>query len=175
MALEMLFSILLIVFGVYCLFYVNSTVGATVYTDPLGAAFWPRILLTLLIILLCINLIQIYRRTPKEERNLSSIKNISIKGILKNRVFQGMVLFVVYAILLDLIGFIPASFLMGICLSYLLGERRIGVLVLSSLLIVAIVFVLFFRGMGIQLPRGTVPAMRSMSLAIESFLRHLGK
>lgn len=175
MALEMLFSIVLMVLAGYCLVYVNATVGSTVQTDPLGAAFWPRILLSLLLVLLAINLVQIYLRTPKEERNLSSIRNLSVKGILGNRVFQGMALFVVYAILLDWIGFIPASFLMGICLSYLLGERRIGVLVLSSFLIVAIVFVLFFKGMSIQLPRGTVPAMRSFSLAIETFLRHLGK
>ena len=175
MALEMLFSILLIAFAGYCLVYVNMTVGSTVHADPLGPAFWPNIMLTLLIILLGINLVQIYRKTPKEERNFDSIKNISVKAIAGSRLFQGMALFVVYAFLLDWIGFIPASFLAGICLSYLLGEHRPGVLVLSSFLIVALIFVLFFKGMSIQLPRGTVPAMRSFALAVESFLRNLGK
>ena len=155
--------------------YVNGTVGATVYTDPLGAAFWPRILLTLLIILLGVNLVQIFLRTPKEERNLSSITSLKLKDIVSNRLIQGMALFVCYAFLLNWFGFIVASFVMGIGLSYLLGERRPQVLVISSLLIVSIVFVLFFKGMSIQLPRGTIPAMRSMSLAIETFLRHLGK
>ena len=175
MALEMLFSILLFAFAGYCVVYVNRTVGTTTYTDPLGAAFWPRILLTLLMILLVINLIQIYLRTPKEERNLSSIRNISIKGIVTNRLIQGMALFVVYAFFLNWFGFLIASFLMGMGLSYLLGEHRPAVLALSSFLIVALIFILFFKGMGIQLPRGTIPAIRSMSLSIESFLRHLGQ
>lgn len=174
MALEMLFSIILIVFAGYCITYVHASAATTVYTDPLGTTFWPTLLLSALIVLLCINVVQIYLRTPKEKRNLDSITKINIKSIMKSRLTWGILLTAAYALLLPTTGFLLTSFLMGIALSYLLGEHRPKVLIVASFLIVAIVFVVFYKGMSIQLPRGTVPFLRNMSLAAEAVLRSIG-
>ncbi len=47
------------------------------------------------------------------------------------------------AILMPIIGFIPVSFLFLIAYGVLLGERRIGFLIIVSLVITAILYILF--------------------------------
>lgn len=175
MALEILFNIVLILLSSYCIFYVNSSVAGTVYTDPLGSAFWPRLLLILLIVLLVINVIQIYRKTPAEKRNLDSITKIDICAVLHNRLTWGITLMLVYALLLPYTGFMLTSFLMGIVLSFILGEKRPVVLIIFPLIAVLLIFIIFYKGMSIQLPRGTVPFLRNLSIAAETFLRNIGR
>ena len=175
MVLEMLFSAVLMILAGYCVVYVNGTVSATVYTDPLGSAFWPRFLLIALIVLLGINLVQIYLRTPPEKRNFNSITQFTIRALLHNHLTWGILLLAAYSVVLPTMGFLLTSFALGMILSFLLGEKRPLVLVVSSLLTVAIIFVIFFKGMSIQLPRGTVPFLRNFALMVETFLRNLGK
>ena len=175
MVLEMLFSVILMVLAGYCAIYVSGSVSATVYTDPLGAAFWPRFLLIGLIVLLGINLIQIFIRTPREKRNLDSITKINLRAIASNRLTWGIVLIAAYALALSTTGFILSSFVLCLLLSFLLGEKRPAVLIVSAFLTVAIIFIVFYKGMSIQLPRGTVPFLRNFALTIETFLRNLGK
>lgn len=175
MVFEILFSGILFVLAGYCLGYVQISSASTVYTDPLGTAFWPSALLSLLMVLLVINIISVYRKTPKEKRNFNCIKNISIKKILSNRLFLGMVILVVYAILLPYFGFLTSTFFLSMAMCCCLGETRPKVLVLFSFALVVAVFIIFFRGMAIQLPRGTIPFFRNMAITIESFLRSIGK
>lgn len=175
MVLEMLFSIVLMVLAGYCMIYINGSISTTVYTDPLGASFWPTFLLAALIVLLGINLIQIYIRTPKEQRNLQSVTRINFGAILKNRLTWGILLLAAYAAILPVTGFLLTSFVMGLLLSLLLGEKRPAVLIISSLLTVVLVFIVFYRGMSIQLPRGSVPFLRNFALTVETFLRNIGK
>lgn len=175
MVFEMLFSLALIVIALFCLGYVHTTAAATTYTDPLGTGFWPQVLLILLIVLLVINIIQIYRKTPKEERNLNVLKQISLQKILQNHLAWGIVVLVLYALLIPYTGFLLTSFVMCIAMSYCLGEKRPGVLVGFSFIAVIVVFIIFFKGMSIQLPRGTIPFLRNFALTIESFLRNIGQ
>ena len=175
MVLEILFSLALIILAGYCLGYVYVSSAATTYTDPLGTGFWPIMLLSLLIVLLVINIIQIWLKTPKEDRNLNSLKSIDVRKIVKSRLFWGMVTLIVYALLLPYFGFLFTTFLLCVVSAYILGETRPQVLILFSLLFVCGVFVLFMRGMSIQLPRGTIPFFRNMAIAIESFLRSIGR
>lgn len=175
MVFEILFSGILLVIAGYCLGYVQISAASTVYTDPLGTAFWPSTLLCLLMILLVINIVSVYRKTPKEERNFNCVKNIDIKKILKNRLFWGMVILVVYALLLPYFGFITTTFFLSVAMCYCLGEKRPKVLVIFSFLLVVAVFVIFFCGMSIQLPRGTIPFFRNMAITIEQFLRNIGR
>lgn len=175
MVFEILFSLVLIVIALFCFGYVHTTAAATTYTDPLGTGFWPEVLLILLIVLLGINIIQIYRKTPKEERNLDSLKQISLQGILQNRLTWGIAVLVIYAVLLPYTGFLLTSFLMCIAMTFCLGEKRPGVLIGFSFIAVVLVFIIFFRGMSIQLPRGTVPFLRNFAITIESFLRNIGQ
>lgn len=175
MALEILFSVTLIFLSVYCIWYVDSSVVGTIYTDPLGTAFWPKLLLILLIILLTVNVIQIYRKTPAVKRNLDSITKINFNAVLHTRLTWGIALLLIYALLLPFTGFLLASFLMGIVLSYILGEKRPFVLIGFSFAAVSLIFIIFYKGMSIQLPRGTVPFLRSFAIMVETFLRNIGR
>ena len=174
MVLELLFNIALIVLSLYCLFYVNSSVEGSIYTDPLGPAFWPGLLLVLLAVLLFINVIQILRKMPAEKRNLDSIIRIDFRAILRSRLTWGILLMLMYAFCLPYTGFMLTSFVMGSLLSYILGEKRPAVLILFPLLAVSVIFVIFYKGMSIQLPRGTVPFLRNFSIGVETFLRNIG-
>lgn len=175
MALEILFNLALILLSSYCIIYVNSSVSGSVYTDPLGAVFWPKLLLTLLIVLLTINVIQIYFKTPADKRNLNSITKFNISELLHSRLTWGIVLMLIYAFLLPITGFILTSFLMGAGMCFTLGEKRPVVLVVFPLAAVLLLFIVFYKGMSIQLPRGTVPLLRSMAIAVETLLRNIGR
>lgn len=175
MALEILFNVVLILLSAYCICFVNSSVAGTIYTDPLGSAFWPRLLLILLIVLLVVNVIQIYRKTPAEKRNLDSITKINYTAVIHNRLTWGILLMLVYALLLPYTGFLLTSFLMGIVLSFILGEKRPVVLIVFSFLAVSLIFMIFYKGMSIQLPRGTIPFLRNFSIMIETLLRNIGR
>ncbi len=72
--------------------------------------------------------------------------------ILKSKLFVGMILVAVMAILMPIIGFIPVSFLFLIAYGVLLGERRIGFLIVS-LVITAILYILFQGALDIMLAK----------------------
>lgn len=175
MVFAILFDLVLIVLAGYCFAYVHIAASSTTYTDPLGTAFWPELLLGLLIVFLVINIVQIYRGTPKEERNLSALKSLRPEKIIKSRFFWGIVIMLIYSVLLSVTGFLLTSFLMSIAMAYCLGEKRPHVLLIFSFLAVVLIFIIFFRGMGIQLPRGTVSFLRDFALTVEGFLRNIGK
>lgn len=73
----------------------------------------------------------------------------------KSKLFLGMILVAVMALVLPVIGFIPTSFLFLIAYGVLLGERRIVFLVIVSLIITAILYILFQGALDIMLARGT--------------------
>lgn len=174
MALEILFSLVLLGISGYAFAYVQSTAAATTYTDPLGTAFWPSLMLIILAVLLVINIVNIVRNTPKEKRNFNILKEMNLKAIVKSNLFWGMVGMVLYALLLPVTGFLLTSFLLAIYMAYFLGERRKLVLVLFAFLSVTIIFIVFYRIMGILLPRGSIPFLRSFAITVETFLRNIG-
>jgi hypothetical protein len=109
---------------------------------------------------------KIYKSTPEEERNLSSITDINFKELYKNKLFIGIVLLFIYAFTLEYLGFILSSFLLCLAYSRLLGEKRIPHLLLYSFLSVATLYLIFSKGLGIILPRG-VGILRKFALMLE--------
>lgn len=174
MIFELLFSICLFLFFGYCLFYVSTTVTVSTVSDPLGAALWPQILLVLLLIVLALNMYHIVRKAPKEERNLQALSSIDWKKALTSPLFLGMVTLLVYAWLLNTTGFLLTSWVLCMICCFLLGERRPVVIPVFSLATVIALFLLFYKGMGIQMPRGTIPFLRNFALAVEKLLRSIG-
>ena len=171
MALELLVNGILALFFAYCIMNVQATVPAS---DPgsMGSAVWPTIILSLLVVFLVVNMINTYRSTPAEKRNMSSITDIKIGKIVKSRLFWGMVALAVFSLSLDYIGFMVASFLFCGFFSYLLGEKRPVRLLIFSFFAVIVLYLLFYKGMGVMLPRGK-GIFRSFALSVESMLRHL--
>ncbi|MCI8958033.1 MAG: tripartite tricarboxylate transporter TctB family protein [Lachnospiraceae bacterium] len=174
MIFELLFSVCLFLFAGYCLFYVSTTVTVSTVSDPLGAALWPQILLVLLLLVLALNMYHIVRNMPREERNLKRLVSMDWKKALASPLFLGMVTLLVYAWFLNITGFLLTSWVLCMICCCLLGERRPVVIPVFSLATVAVLFLLFYKGMGIQMPRGTVPFLRNLALAIESLLRSIG-
>lgn len=166
MAIQLLFNGLLALFFAYCYFYVGS-IAPEPKPGNMDGAQWPQILLVLLVVFLIVNMYNIYKRTPKEERNLSTIKGINYKGIFKSKLLIGIVLLFIYALVLEYLGFILSSFLFSIAYSRLLGEKRVPQLLLYSFLSVAVLYFLFLKGLDIMLPRG-VGIFRDFALMLES-------
>ena len=176
MMFELLFSIALFLFFGYCLFYVSTTVTVSTVSDPLGAALWPQILLVLLLIVLALNIYHLVRKMPGEERNLSRVlSQVDWGKALTSPLFLGIVTLLIYAYLLNITGFLLTSWVLCMVYCYLLGERRLVVLPVFSLVTVVVLFLLFYKGMGIQMPRGTIPFLRNCALSVESLLRSIGK
>lgn len=79
----------------------------------------------------------------------------NIGEFFKSKLFVGMILVAVMAILMPTIGFIPVCFLFLIAYGRLLGEKRIGFLLIVAVLVTAILYVLFQGALDIMLARGT--------------------
>ena len=150
--LDIIFSIVLGIFCIYLFFLVGAESPAPTATE-LGAAFWPRIILVLLILLIIVNIVNSLKKLKGSNEKLTAGFNLG--EFLKSKLFVGMILVAVMAILMPVIGFIPVSFLFLIAYGVLLGERRIGFLIIVSLVITVILYILFQGALDIMLARGT--------------------
>lgn len=164
--MDLLFSVLLTVFAVYCFFLVGAESPAPTATE-LGAAFWPRIILVAMIALLIANIVKDLKGNKTNVKNILS--EFKVAEFFKSKLFIGMVLVFVMALLMPYIGFIPVCFLFLMAYGALLGERRWLRLVLISLIITVILYVLFQGPLGIMLARGT-GVFRQFALMCEGFL-----
>ena len=164
--MEIIFSVILAVFCIYCFFLVGAESPAATPTE-LGAAFWPRIILVMMIILLAINIVN---NLKAQKENKSSIMGeLNLGGFLKSRLLVGIILVAVMALLMSTIGFMPDCLLFLIAYGFLLGERRIPLLVIRSLAITVVLYVIFQGALDIMLARGVGP-FREFALFFEMLL-----
>jgi hypothetical protein len=119
--LDIIFSIVLGIFCIYLFFLVGAESPAPTATE-LGAAFWPRIILVLLILLIIVNIVNSLKKLKGSNEKLTAGFNLG--EFLKSKLFVGMILVAVMAILMPIIGFIPVSFLFLIAYGVLLGEKN---------------------------------------------------
>jgi Na+/melibiose symporter-like transporter len=169
MALELLLNGAMALFFGYSIFNAFATQPAG-KAGELSGRTWSVTILALLVLFLIINMINIWRNTPKDQRNLDSLKSISLKKIFSSGLTWGSLLILAYALLLQHTGFLLTSFVFCIAASYLLGERKPLTMVLLSLVTVTVLYLLFYKGIGVILPRGA-GFLRDFALAIESLLR----
>lgn len=164
--MDLIFSIFLTVFAVYCYFLVGAQSPAPTATE-LGAAFWPRIILVAMIVLLIANIVRNIKGNKVSAEKLFG--EFKIAEFFKSKLFVGMLLVFFMAFLMPYIGFIPVCFLFLMAYGALLGERRWLRLVLISLIVTVIIYVLFQGPLSIMLARGT-GVFREFALMCESFL-----
>lgn len=164
--MDIIFSALLLVFSVYLFFMVGAQSPAPTATE-LGAAFWPRIILVLLMILLAVNIVSSVRKMRAKEGKETAA--FQFGAFFRSKLFAGMILVAVMAFLMTYIGFIADCFLFLIAYGVLLGEKRPVRLILFSLIITAILYVLFQGALAIMLARG-VGVFRQFSLFFETML-----
>lgn len=164
--MDLIFSIFLTVFAVYCYFLVGAQSPAPTATE-LGAAFWPRIILVAMIVLLIANIVRNIKGNKVSAEKLFG--EFKIAEFFKSKLFVGMLLVFFMAFLMPYIGFIPVCFLFLMAYGALLGERRWLRLVLISLIVTVIIYVLFQGPLSIMLARGT-GVFREFALMCEGFL-----
>ena len=109
-------------------------------TRGFGAEAFPRLVLGTIIVLAAL-LIAASPTGPRLER---------IPGMVY---YSGGALLVFMA-LVPLTGLLGAMFLFLVGLGWLWGERRGWVLAVSAVLLTAIIWIVFVKGFGVQLPKG---------------------
>lgn len=170
MGLELIFSVALLIFSIYCFFYVGTTSPAATATE-LGAAFWPRLILACLVILLIINIINTIKKN-KAEGVKDTVNMEGIKNFLTSKLFLGMIMVVIMALALDYLGFMLTTFLFIIAYGILLGMRSPVKLLLTGLIVTVVLYVVFQGALGIMLPRG-YGFLRNFALWVEMLMPSL--
>ncbi len=165
MAQELLFNAGLIIFFIYCYFYVGAIAPEHV-EGQLDGAQWPQIILVLLVLSIAANIYKIL----KNRKDGESFKiDFDIKKIVTSKMFIGSVLLLLYSLTLDKLGFIFGSIILFMLYSRLLGQKNIIKLIISSVITVVLLYLLFNTVLNIMLPRG-IGVFRTFALFIESIL-----
>jgi len=167
MALELIVNVVLLLASLFCFWYVGATMPQS-RPSELGAEQWPQLLLILLIIAIAYNIFSFFRRNALKDI-AASFKDFipSILRLVKSKLFIGMVLLVILGILYEWLGFLATCLIFMSSYGYLLGARKIGPLLISSLVITFILYIVFAVLLSVLLPRGYVPFLRSITYFLE--------
>lgn len=170
MALELIVNLLLLAGCVG--FFVNvSTTMPHSAVNELGAEQWPQAILILLILAICFNLYKYFKNNQKEAIAAAFRDFIpSIGRLVKSKLFAGMILVVVMALMYEPVGFMVTCLLFLIAYGLLLGQRNIPLLLLTSVVITIILYIGFSVMLGVMLPRGQILPLRNFALFIESLV-----
>ena len=172
---ELIVNILLLVFFGYTLAFhvLEAPIPEKVARNPyyLQPNVWPTVILWLLIICLIANIIKIILKNKgKESFTLASFM-ASIPTFLKTRMFRGIVLVLAASFMLEPLGFMVTTLFILLSYGYLLGgaslKWKLPVIAVGITIFLYIAFSIWLQ---VNLPRGTVPAMRNFALWIESLL-----
>ncbi|MDR1588228.1 MAG: tripartite tricarboxylate transporter TctB family protein [Treponema sp.] len=173
MALELIVNILLFVFFGFCFWYVGSTMPKSATTE-LGAEQWPQLLLLLLMIFIVVNIVNYFKRNEKQ-KIAAAFANFfpGIVRFVKSKLFIGMLLVLAMALAYEPLGFLTTSLLLLTVYGILLGARRLPVLLISAVVITLILYISFSVFLGVMLPRGSIPFLRSAALFLESIFQRI--
>lgn len=168
MIFELLFNAALLIVAIVC--FVNITmVAPEPIQGNMNAAQWPQLIFGLLAICLVCNMINIYRKTPKEQRNLEPLKQIKLSSILKSKLTWAFVTLFAAISALNVLGFFPTGIIFCCIFTYLFGERKPLRIILPAFIITLVLYALFIN-LNIMLPRGT-GFLRSFHLFTEGIFR----
>jgi hypothetical protein len=168
MALELIVNVVLAAASVFAYWYVSVTMPKSL-DGELGAEQWPQLLIILLIIAIGVNLYNYFKKNKKEDIKAAFADFFpSIVRLVKSKLFLGMVMLVVMAVLYEPLGFIVTCLLFMIGYGFLLGARKPRTLIISSVAIMIVLYIGFSVFLGVMLPRGYVPFLRSFALFVES-------
>ncbi|MEG0236146.1 tripartite tricarboxylate transporter TctB family protein [Cetobacterium sp.] len=165
--MDIIFSLVLIIFNIYCFFLVGVESPAPTLTE-LGAAFWPRIIIVLMLILLVANIMN--QLKLKKEKKVH--EKIDVIGFLKSKLFLGMILIIIMAVSTSYVGFITSCFVFLVTYAILLGEKNIIKALLNSLIITFILYIIFQGLLDIRLERG-IGIFRNLALFLEGILLNI--
>jgi len=163
LTLALIFNAVLLAGAVYCFFFIGSVDNAT--ATELGAAFWPRLILGIMIVLLAIGLVN----TIRGKGGKGPVTGGAVAGFFKSKLLLGILICTAAALILPKIGFIPTCFLFLIAYGVLLGEKRPVVLIATGVVATLILYIIFQGPLSIFLPRG-IGFFRNFALTMENLL-----
>jgi hypothetical protein len=144
----LIFSLLIFV-GSLLLYWVTGSFKGQ--DAQMGPAFWPRVILSAIILLSGIVSVGTIRKLAKEKAWGESLMTMD-RG--KLRFFAAIGLSLAYLVLLPVLGFIAITPVFMIAFMVLLGEKSKGWIIGISIAMTAIIVVLFTKAMYVPLPRG---------------------
>jgi putative tricarboxylic transport membrane protein len=132
----------------------TTQINASGMNNIIGPRVFPLIVsggLTLLGLLLTAGALRGHQAKPasEEDTDPDAPVHLSAAGIILSGFLLG-------ALLLTPLGFVPGTALMYFSVAFAFGERRYGLMVVVSLLVALITFELFTRGLGLTLPPGVL-------------------
>ncbi|PTM59048.1 tripartite tricarboxylate transporter TctB family protein [Desmospora activa] len=145
----------LILLAISALFFKNSfAINNSREADPIGPAGFSQGILILIMLLLAISLYQAVKKQQKQGKN--DANKISIR-------FFGILGFIALFIgLSEFLGFLISSFLLVGSLFYLLGQKQMTKILLSSVLISTVFTLIFSKVLSVPLPTG-IEAIEQLS------------
>ena len=169
---ELICNILLFVFLGYSYFthVLEAKVPKAYLKNPnvLYPSVWPKVIIILLLVCIAVNIYKIIKKNKGNPEFTFAAFGKNSVAFLKSKMFIGMVILVVASFILEPLGFVVTAALLMFCYGMLLGEKKWWRLLIIAA-VLGIVFHIVFSGLlNVNLPRGTVPFLRSFSLFLEN-------
>jgi hypothetical protein len=120
-------------------------------------AFVTGLFLMLMGALICIGGRRAVQGSPKDKKQEIRYSGASFFGSPVFKLAYAVALLLVYALLLDRLGYVLTTFLVMFGLFYDPGRRRFGLAFTASLLSAGMTYVVFEMWLHTQLPRGVFP------------------
>ena len=131
---------------------------------------WPKAIIILLLVCIAVNIYKIIKKNKGKENFTLKAFFATVPGFFKSKMFLGMLILVVVSFILEPLGFMVTCILLLFFYGLLLGERKILRLALCSVAIALVLYIVFSGLLSVNLPRGTVPFLRSFALFLESLI-----
>lgn len=169
---ELICNVLLFVFLGYTYFthVLEAKVPKSYMKNPnvLHPSVWPKVIIILLLICIAINIVKIIKKNKgNPEFSFKAFGKNSLV-FLKSKMFLGMVVLVVASFILEPLGFVVTAALLMFAYGMLLGEKKWWRLAILACVLAVLLHIAFSGLLGVSLPRGTVPFLRSFSLFLEN-------
>ena len=151
----------------YCFNVLEAPIPDRVARNPytLKPDMWPKAIIILLLICIAINIFNIIRKNKNNpEFKLDALLSI------RARMCIGIALVIAASFVLEPFGYMLTCVLVLFFYGLLLGQKHVIRLAIFSVLVTLVLYVVFSVLLSVNLPRGTIPALRNFSLYVESIV-----
>lgn len=131
---------------------------------------WPKVIIALIIICLVINIFRIIKKNKGNPEFTLKKFGANTLVFLKSKMFIGMIIIAVCALVIETLGFIVTAFLLLFSYGLLLGEKKVVRLLIVSLVLALVLHIIFSGLLDVTLPRGTVSFLRTFALWLENLV-----
>lgn len=171
---ELICNVLLLVLLGYTYFshVIEAKIPKSYLKNPnvLHPSVWPKAIIILLVICLIVNIIKIIRKNKGNPEFTFAAFGRNSLVFLKSKMFIGMVILVVASLILEPLGFVVTGALTMFAYGLLLGEKKWWRMAIIAVALGIVLHIIFSGLLGVNLPRGTVPFLRSFSLFLENLV-----